>query len=292
MVASPLDVLVVIVNWQRPVDTLACIQSVLDSEGISPAVIVVDNGSQDSSAEQISQAFPQIALLRLTKNLGFAGGYNAGINWGLKAGAGRLLLLNNDTIVYPRALAALLAATWDVSVPKILYQADNNRIWAAGCRWRRFPPSVIMNGYGKPDGAAYDRPGPLDFATGCALLVKREVFENVGGFDPVFESYMEDYDFSYRVKAAGFTLGYVPEARLLHRVSATLGNTSPHFWRLLGRNTVLFYRKGRRFPTRDLIAHLAWVSLRETIKGHLSLLSPFWSGVREGLALLRAGKLG
>ncbi len=291
MSSFPLSVLVIIVNWQRPADTLACIQSVMQSKGISPEVLVVDNGSQDSSVEQISQTFPQVSLLPLKKNLGFAGGYNAGMEWGLNVGASRLMLLNNDTIVYPQALATLFAATWDVAVPKILYYTDHNRIWAAGCSWRRFPPSVIMNGYGKLDGPAYCHPGPLDFATGCALLVKREVIEKVGGFDPVFESYMEDYDFSYRVRAAGFSLGYVPDARLLHRVSATLGNTSASFWKLLGRNTVLFYRKDRRYPSIDLAIHLAWVSVRETFKGNLSLLTPFWPGVREGLALMGAGEV-
>jgi GT2 family glycosyltransferase len=252
---------------------------------------VVDNGSQDNSVNEINQACPQVVMVRLPKNLGFTGGYNAGIEWSLNIGAQNILLLNNDTIVYPQTLPALLAAPWDVSVPKILNYDDHNKIWAAGCRWRSFPPSVLMIGFGKPDGPEYDRPGPLGFATGCALLCKRRIFETVGGFDPVFESYMEDYDFSYRLIAAGFKMGYVPEARLLHRGSMTLGNTSRSFWRLLGRNTVLFYRKGQRYSKRDLATHLIYISLRETFKGHYSLMSPFWQGIQEGFTLLQSKEL-
>ena len=137
------------------------------------------------------------------------------------------------------------------------------------------------------DGAAYDRPQPLQYATGCALLARRQVFEKIGGFDQEFENYMEDYDLFFRIHAAGYRVGYVPEARIYHKVSQTLGVQSPIRLRYLGRNTVLFYRKDRRFPIWMLWSYLWWYSLRETIKGNARSLNMFWAGVKEGLNWLK-----
>jgi GT2 family glycosyltransferase len=280
------QVTVVIVNWERPEDTIECIQSVLASQCVSPQVLVVDNGSRDDSVQRISSIYPEIEIIQLEHNLGFAGGYNAGIERALEMQAADIFLLNNDAIVEPETTAALVNAPWDVAVPKILYYDQPERIWAAGSRWRAFPPAVVMIGYRKMDGAAYQTAYPLEYATGCALLIRREVFEEVQGFDSEFGNYMEDYDFTYRVRAAGFKMGYVPEARVRHKVSQSLGEASPLRWQYLGRNTVFFYRKDERFSTWTLPAYLAWFLLRETVKGQVAHLPHFFKGVRQGLAVL------
>jgi GT2 family glycosyltransferase len=278
---------IVIVNWERPQDTVECLRSIYAADCPDTTVLLVDNGSKDGSPEKITAVFPELAVFQLPENLGFAKGYNEGIRLALQSGAQNILLLNNDTVVEKEALAALEAAPWDVSVPKILYYHKPDRIWSAGCRWRAFPPSVIMRGYNQKDGPAYSQPTPLEYATSCALFIKRPVLESVGGFDPVFSSYMEDYDFSYKIRAAGFSIGYTPEARILHKVSQSLGADSPQRWRLQGRNTVLFYRKDGRFPARYLLTFLAWFTTREFIKGRAAILPAFWRGVQEGLAELR-----
>jgi GT2 family glycosyltransferase len=277
------SVAVVIVNWQRPEDTLECIQSVLDSQGASVNVLVVDNGSGDDSVQRISAKYPNIEIIELQQNLGFAGGYNAGIARAIETEAANIFLLNNDAIVEPDTINTLLITPWNVAVPKIVYYNQPERIWAAGARWRSFPPAVVMIGYQKRDGASYEVSYPLEYATGCALMIRREVLKCIEGFDIEFENYMEDYDFTYRVRAAGFTMGYVPEARVRHKVSQSLGQASPQRWRYLGRNTVFFYRKNERFSTWTLRAYLAWFVLRETMKGQIAHLPHFFKGVREGL---------
>ncbi len=289
-----LPIFIVIVNWQRANDTIECVRSIYASGFPETRVLVVDNGSQDGSVQRISQTLPDVSVLSLPENLGFAGGYNAGIHHVLEQGAQNILLLNNDTVIEENTIRELARAPWDVSVPKILFQSTR-RIWAAGAGWRRFPPSVVMFGYGlwgrgEPDGPRWNRPYPLAYATGCALMVKRHVFDVVGGFDRIYESYMEDYDFCYRVRQAGFTIGYVPDARVLHKVSSTLGMISPQWWRYLGRNTVLFYRREGRFPAWMLWSLLAWILPRELIKGNASHLPHFWRGVREGFDLMEQAK--
>jgi GT2 family glycosyltransferase len=287
-------VYVVILNWERPADTVACVCSI-ESEnpvGVDLHVLVVDNGSTGGSVQEILNACPDVELLALPENLGFAGGNNAGINHALERGADLVLLLNNDTIVEPGAVAALVRSldqdeSWSIAVPKICYHDEPRRIWAAGARWRRFPPRVTMVGFGRRDASRYNRAHELAYATGCALLVRRSVFDDVGGFDPMFVNYQEDYDLCYRARQAGHRLVYVPQAVVLHKVSQSLGHAAPARWCYLGRNNVLFYRPGERFSWWALMSFLAWVIAREAIKGNISRLPAFVRGVREGVKLFR-----
>ncbi|MFZ1744735.1 MAG: glycosyltransferase family 2 protein [Nitrospirales bacterium] len=285
------NILVIIVNWERAKDTIECLESIPSASNYHLRILVVDNGSKDDSVALISQEFPYIDLLRLPQNSGFTGGYNAGIQWGLATNASHFFLLNNDTVVDTQVIEALLDTPWDVAVPKIYYYAPSELIWAAGSRWRAFPPSIIMRGRGKPDSPHYDQPIGLDYATGCVLLVKREVMECLGGFDPIFENYMEDYDFCYTLRQHGFSLGYQPKAHVWHKESKTLGFQSHRRWHYLGRNTVIFYRKKNRFKRSLLWSVLIWFSIRETINGRLLRLPHFWKGVLEGRRLIDASQL-
>jgi hypothetical protein len=279
-------VVVVIVNWERSADTIECIDSVLNSNVPEMQVLVVDNGSKNGSSEQISHLFPQVTLVSLPQNLGFAGGYNEGIKHALKSGASQIFLLNNDTVIEPETISKLMASPWDVAVPKILFYDKPDCIWSAGARWRAFPPGVVMIGFRQQDGPLYDTSHRLEYATACALMIQRQVLEIVGGFDPEFVNYMEDYDFAHRVKEAGFSMGFVSEAKVFHKVSQTLGEYTPRRWKYQGKNTVLFYRKNRRFSWWKLWTFLIWVTFRETVTGRFVMLPGFWQGVLEGLKSL------
>jgi hypothetical protein len=285
-------VYVVIPNWERPDDTVACVRSVEANGYGNVRVLVVDNGSSDSSVESISAACPDVEWLVLEENLGFAGGSNAGIRYARQEGADYILLLNNDTIVMPGTLRALVRALdenpgWSIAVPKICFYDEPRRIWAAGCRWRRFPPQVKMIGFGKPDAPRYNCRRELSYATGCALLMSRSVLEDVGGFNPQFRSYQEDYDFCYRAREAGHHLLYVPQAEVLHKVAQSLGEASPTRWRYLGRNNVLFYRPGERFSWTTLFCSTVWTVVRESVKGNTATIPAFCQGVLEGVRMFR-----
>ena len=113
------DVVVVIVNWERPPDTIQCIRSVLESQLVKLQIVVVDNGSRDDSIKQIRSAFPEISLIPLKRNLGFAGGFNVGIEWALQMPVPYIFLLNNDTVLEATTIKSLIEAPWDVSVPRL-----------------------------------------------------------------------------------------------------------------------------------------------------------------------------
>jgi hypothetical protein len=280
-------IIVVIVFFNLAQDTIECVQSVLQSD-LSCEILLVDNGSVEDSYRMVRDAFPGITILRLPENLGFAGGYNRGIEHALELGATDVFLLNNDTIIEPTTLQLLYQSGWDVAVPKILFYDRPEIIHCAGARWRSFPPSVTMIGFRAKDGPTYDIPRPLEYAIGCALLVRRYVFERVGAFDPDFQNYFEDYDFFYRTNAAGFRSGYVPEARIYHKESLTTAKIPQRRRWYLGRNSVLFYRKGNRFPAWQLWCFITWLLLREAFKGNFSHLPDYIQGFREGLRYLRS----
>lgn len=284
-------IIVVIVFHNYPEDTIECVKSVLNSD-ISCQVVLIDNGSSEPSYKTVTEALPGISVIRLPENLGFVGGYNAGINYALKFGATDILILNNDTVVESSTIRYLYQAEWDICVPKVLFYDQPTIIQSAGSRWRSFPPSIIMIGFKAKDNPSYNSPGPLKYAIGCALLVRRSVFEEVGGFDLEFQNYFEDYDFFYRVGVAGFQSGYVPSARIYHKASLTTSKI-PHKRRwFLGRNTVLFYRKDNRFSTWQLWTFMIWFLLRETLKGNLSHLRDYLDGFRDGFKYLRDNSRG
>ncbi len=285
---SALNLAAIVVNYGRVADTEACLQSIRNaSDGADLPIVLVDNGVHDHTLAPLAARWPGITLLELPRNLGYAGGFNAGMREALRSSVAGLVLLNNDTLVPDGALTHLGQALnhWGVAVPKITYADRPGILWAAGARWRSLPPSVVMRGFRRADGPAYSVSQPLEYATGCALAMRRQVPEAIGGFDVRYESYWEDYDFCIRVRAHGFSIGYVPEAVIAHKVSQTLGEDAPAKWHLLGKNAVLFFRTDQRFSSAAMYAFVAWVMARELIKGNRRALPPFLQGLRAGLAL-------
>jgi len=285
------DLAVIQVNYERPSDTIECIRSLQQSRYPHLRIVLVDNGSQDNSVELLKEEFPELPLICIPKNIKFTGGHNAGIRAALETGATHVFILNNDTILDPDTIPCLMQAMendhWDVVVPKIVYYDDPQIIWSAGAHYRSFPPGVVMNGLLKPDAPRYNRAGPLDYATGCAFIARREVFDVIGGFDDDFGLYNDDWDFFYRLKHAGFKTGYIPQARILHKVSRTLGRYPAGQRFYIARNSVLFFRKQNRFPVYVVWLHIAWILVREALKGRAADLKDYWQGFQEGFRVMK-----
>ena len=227
---------VVILNWNGKNDTLACLTSLLNIEAPAFDIIVVDNGSTDDSVAEIAKRFPAIALLETGKNLGYAGGNNAGIEYALKQGADLVLLLNNDTIVDRHFVAALLKSSQDHQNAGIfgaypIRMLDPEKIDHLGGRWNSAAAAFDLIGLGAERGFKTDQ--PLDYVCGCSILIRKEVFEAIGLLEPTFFLFWEEADFCMRAKKAGFGIGISYEALLLHKVSASFVGGTPHktyFW--------------------------------------------------------------
>ena len=287
-------VYVMLLNWNDAENTIACLRSVYELDYPNFRVLVVDNGSTDGSDQAIREAFPQIELIANGRNLGFAGGANVGLGYVRRQGAVYVFFINNDTILDRSLLKELVRVAEahpraGLLTPKIYYYDDPTRIWAAGARLAPFPPRVKMIGLGKRDHPRYNTLRRVDYATGCALLIRREVLETVGGFDPIYwPIYHEDYDYCARVAKGGWEIWYVPTARMWHKDAQSQRRSGTKAFNL-GKNIVPFYLRHGRPPHLSLALFVAWAVLRELIKGNLAFIQPYLAGVQAGLARHRAG---
>jgi len=256
---------VVIVNWNGRSLLDSCLGSILEQSPPPERIFLVDNGSTDGSAEHVRSAWPAVSVLESGSNLGFAGGNNVGIRTALTAGADLILLLNNDAQLLPGALEALVSALErggprvSAAAPKILYRSAPHIIWAAGGRFDWWRGVVVDRGSNQRDAGQYDRPEEVPSATACCLLVRSEVFREIGLLDQDYFMYFEDADFSARLNRASHTISYQPQARVLHDVFGSSGGVpgrpSPLALYYSTRNRSLFIARHAPTVFHRLVAH-------------------------------------
>ncbi len=274
-------VTIVVLTWNGKALTLACLESLASLEYESAAVIVVDNGSSDGTADAVRGAYgSRVTIIENSCNLGFAAGNNIGIRRGLADGADLVLLLNNDTTVDPslvRHLVDVIRSSNDIGIvgPKIYYASPPDRIWFAGGEvflWRGTSRHI---GIREREAGRYDTTRDVDYITGCALMARREVFEAIGDLDPVFSAYYEDTDFCMRARRAGFRVVYVPSGKVWHKISASTGG-----------------QLGAAKISRKLRS--TFVFLRRYASWHHWLTIPFFftADVARILVLAAAGRIG
>jgi GT2 family glycosyltransferase len=258
-------------------------------------LVVVDNGSSDGSAAAFRAAFPRVEVLRTERNLGPAGGANLGIRWALERGYDYLLILNNDIEVDRAFLRELVAAAErehavGIVGPKALYHGERGRIWSAGGRLSFREAITRERGQRETDRGQYDRDVEVDYVNGCAMLVKREVFERAGLWDPVYQLCVEDADFCVRAKRLGYKCLYAHRALLWHMVSSSTGGrgyVAPKTFHS-ARSTAIFARRhgGPLDRLRSLLfvsATLPLAFLRELRRGNQAAVVAKLRGFREGL---------
>lgn len=264
-------VYVVLANWNRTADTLECLESLTQQSYPNLRLLVVDNASTDGAPKLIEERFPQVEQVLNPKNLGFTGGYNAGMRASLQGGADFIFVLNNDTLLAPDTIQLLVDASTPEDVgmvsPMIFFAVEPDKIWSAGGTVSRLTLEITDNhGREKKFSEITER----DFLSGCAMLIKRPVLEKVGMFDDNFFWYYEDSDLSLRVRQAGYRLLLVPQAQIWHKVSMSSGGSdSPVERYFMGRNSTLFFRKHIHGWRRLVI--IIWRAL-STVKIILRLL--------------------
>jgi len=211
----------IIVNWNDKDVIVECIQSLLDQNRNKIDIIISDNGSKDDSVEFIRKRFPSIKIIENGKNLGFGSAINRGL--GLAKGD-YLLFLNSDLKLHSKCvgeLAKVLESDPNVggTIPKILHIDQQNTINSLG---------VLINytGIAYPNLLGQKDPGyqePFESACGGIFMLRREVYETVGGFDEDLFLYHEDHDLSWRIRLAGWHLKVIPQAIMYHHYKFNKG---------------------------------------------------------------------
>ena len=286
----------VVLNWNGGEDTRRCVASSGEFDG----VVVADNGSTDGSVEALGAAADgRVRLVENGRNLGFAGGNNAGIRAALEDGADWVVLVNNDAVVEPGAVGALRAAAerWPgagVLAGKVLFP-DGRVQWAGQRVDLRTGYSGRPRGFGEPDGPEHDVEGPTERAVGAFMAVRREAIEAAGLLDEDLFAYVEDVEWSLRIRRAGFQCVFVPAARARHALSASTGgfSASTHTVYYGTRNTIAVAE--RLHPLGPVRTQLRRAAILTSFGAHAALVlrSPKALGaVLDGASDALAGRFG
>jgi GT2 family glycosyltransferase len=243
---------VVVVHWRGMRATHNCLESLSALTYPDVDVVVVVNGAGDFDEDSASAVCPRLRVVRSPANLGYAGGCNIGARAVFGGGAGYVLLLNNDTVVIPGMVEPLVAAcagAVGICGPVVTYHGEQPRVWSAGGYINEtlgYTRHVGFNAVAPPATAK-----AVDFVNGCAMLVGRQTWEQLGGMDERYFHYFEDVDLCVRARAMGLVSFVVAEPAVRHAVSASAGAQGSN--RLNRMQAYYFTRNRWHFLARNAV---------------------------------------
>lgn len=282
----PVEPMVAVVVVDSHHDSLAeaCVQSFIETGYSQKQILFVTTDKK--RGEQLAGRFNNIHTLVEPSARGAAALFNKGI---LKALKGLLadfvLLAQSNTQADKDTISNLVRIAQrdpesGIVVPQIRLADKPDVIWSIGIQFRKMPPSTKNIGRGQP-ADKYRQSREVDFAVSSGMLVSREAIEKAGLFDPGFSCYYEDLDFSSRVRARGFRIRYVPEARLYHQDTTDL--PSSEFYSAWGESFVRYYRRYMKPLWLKIPIHLGYLLFREALSGGITRIPALCRGAWRGL---------
>jgi len=278
---------IITINYNQAKYTLELLESLRHSEYKNLEVIVVDNGSIENPEELIMARFPKTQVIVSAKNLGFAGGNNLGIG---QAKGKYLFFINNDCEIGENAIrpmVRLFETTADAGIasPKILYFESPEIIQYVGSSsLNPYTGRNFREGFRQEDKGQYDQLRMTDLAHGAAMMVPRSIVDKVGMMPEIFFLYYEELDWCESIKNSGYKIYVVPEAKVFHKESMSVGKGSSLKTYYMTRNRLLFMRR----HTAGL-KKLSWMlffllfsipknSISFILKNETTHLKAFWKG--------------
>ncbi len=291
----------IIVNHERRDLLRICLESLERALGAvdeDTELIVVDNGSRDGSPELVRERFPDVKVIALDRNEGFAGGVSRGID---EAQGEWIAVFNNDTTVEPDAVAVMLeAARMHPRVGAVAAQmrfADRRDVLnSAGLELDRLGIAADRLVGKRVDDYGPRMPYEVFGATGGAAIFRREMLDQVGGFDESYFAFFEDADLAWRAHGHGWRALYAPAAVVYHHHSATAQHGSPAKLYLVGRNRVRTLAKNATFGMLlvngpwMLVYDAAYVAFASVTGRTLAPLRGRLRGLREWRAYRHSGE--
>ncbi len=237
---------IITINYNQARLTIELLESIGRVTYPNVEVIVIDNGSAQDPSDEIRGTYPHVQVVRSEVNLGFAGGNNLGI---LHATGKYFLFLNNDTEVAPGFLEPLVdlfesnPKAGAASSKIIYYNSDGVIQYAGSTCVNPFTGRNKRVGFMEKDCGQYDRLTITDLAHGAAMMVPRRITEEVGVMPEFFFLYYEEIDWCESIKRAGYKIYFVPESRVYHKESMSIGKNSTLKTYYLTRNRLLYMRR-------------------------------------------------
>lgn len=257
-------------------------------------IIVVDNSSSDGTSMKIKKEFKTVKLVTLQGNTGVTGGRNAGIGKANK-NSQYLLFFDHDMIADKRMIGNLVRVSeidqsYGIVTPKIYYWEDKKRVWAAGTNINLWTGQVLFRG-GR-DMGQFEKIEEVQVAPG-ALMIKRQVVDQIGKFDDRYFLTYEDTDFCFRAKRKGYKTLYAPKAIAYHELSLLKTNDRKRLLArafYVARNRVLFMKDfGKNFYIFILFSPVYLIYfgvmaiIEKDFKSFRNFLTGYLCGITEGL---------
>ncbi|ELY63476.1 glycosyltransferase family 2 protein [Natrinema versiforme] len=290
MTSSNETVVAVILNWNNYDDTSSCIECLLSIGYAELDILVVDNGSTDKSDQKIESEYPMVTVSRTNKNLGFAGGMNAGIQIALQQDPAYIWLLNNDVVIKDSKILDKLTSKLDNNItigavsPLIKSYPKTNDIWF----WKGY---IDWN-----SGKAHHQNPPIinqkeisnEYLPICCALFPSEIFEEVGLLPEIYFLYYEDVDYCTRIRNNEYKLITDTDSVVYHKRGGSTGDrhsrTSTYY---NTRNQLLFIQefKDRISPLYPLwyMKDLVWESTLRLYNKRYKSLHSLYQGAVDGL---------
>ncbi len=273
-------VVVLLLNWNNWKDTNECLASLQGLAYDDWQVLVLDNGSTDDSVARIRERFPEVEIMELGTNLGFATGNNAGIRRALQRGAMYVWLLNNDTTVDPKALRSMVEkAEADSKIgavgSAIYYTAEPERVqtWGGGYvdfwlgRHRHFLRPVADE--------------KIQYLTGASLLLRRAALESAGLLDEGFFLYWEDADICFRIRQSGWRLAVAEGSKVWHKEHGTAAKNRFILEAAYNRSAVRFFQRNSPAPSISIWVGAVLRIARSMLAGDWTRVRATWAGVKS-----------
>jgi len=270
----------VILNTNRRDDTLECLASLAQSTYANHKIIVLDIHSIDGSVQAIRATWPDVHILELQENRGYAGNNNVGILWALTQGADWVLVLNEDTVVAPDCLAELVqVGESDKNIgivgPMVYHYSEPTVIQTAGGRFGPYWDSIHI-ARDEPDRGNLIEPYSVDWISGCGILVRREVIEQVGMIDERYSYFWEETEWCLHAGRGGFQVVHVPRAKMWHKGVTRYHKPKPSVTYYATRNRLLTLSKHQAPP-------LVWAHVSTAMRRTLTswTFKPKWRPMRQ-----------
>ncbi len=222
------NVNILILNWNGQKVLLDCVKSILKSDYEKYCITIIDNGSTDSSVKSISKLNSNVInFIKINQNIGYAKAYNYAFGKIINNKDDFYFILNNDTEIQPDTLSQLILALNkygdnNIYGPKILNFSDES-IWYAGGKLNPYTFSANNIGINKTDSITEYKTGKTDFVSGCSLFIKKNILNQIGGFNEIYKFYYEDVDLCLKAKSLNVNSIFVNNSVVKHKISYSMG---------------------------------------------------------------------